>query len=96
MGSKKIVIDEKSLFVVRCAAGFKISEYDLKRRGAGDMLGIAQSGKSPFIIANLIDDFNILTVASKDANMILNNTNKYSEFVNYVRKIIHSNEKYVD
>ena len=87
---------ERLSYIKSCNDGFKISEYDLKRRGAGDMLGIAQSGKSPFIIANLIDDFNILTVASKDANMILNNTNKYSEFVNYVRKIIHSNEKYVD
>ena len=76
--------------------GFKISEYDLKRRGAGDMLGLAQSGKSPFVIANLIDDFNILKEASKDANYIISNARNYEAFIDSIRKIIHNSEKYVD
>ena len=76
--------------------GFKISEYDLKRRGAGDMLGLAQSGKSPFTIANLIDDFNILVVASKDARKILSNQNQYKEIIDDTLQIIHNFEKYVD
>lgn len=76
--------------------GFKISEYDLKRRGAGDMLGLAQSGKSPFQIANLIDDFNILVVASKDASKIIANQEKYQDIIDKTLKIIHNFDQYVD
>ena len=83
-------------FISSTNDGFKISEYDLKRRGAGDMLGVAQSGKSPFMVANLIDDFNILKVASEDAKMILNNESKYQEYLTHIRQIIHSNEQFVD
>ena len=87
---------DRLTFIANNNDGFKISEYDLKRRGAGDMLGLAQSGKSPFKLANLIDDFNILQAASKDASMMLSNESKYKDFIDYVRKIIHSSEQYVD
>ena len=83
-------------FIANCNDGFKISEYDLKRRGAGDMLGLAQSGKSPFLIANLIDDFNILSVASKDAKMMLENADKYIKYLNHIKLIIHSQQQFVD
>lgn len=83
-------------FISSTNDGFKISEYDLKRRGAGDMLGIAQSGKSPFNVANLIDDFNILQVASKDAKYILDNQEHFQEYLTHIKQIIHSNEQFVD
>ena len=83
-------------FIASCNDGFKISEYDLKRRGAGDMLGLAQSGRSPFLLANLIDDFNILKVASNDVKFILDNQDKYSKYLSHIKKIIHSNEQFVD
>lgn len=89
-------VKDRLSFIASTNDGFKISEYDLKRRGAGDMLGLAQSGKSPFLIANLIDDFNILKAASKDAIEIINDINKYQVFVNKIKKIIHNSEKYVD
>ena len=89
-------VNERLSFIASSNDGFKISEFDLKRRGAGDMLGLAQSGKSPFTIANLIDDFNILKEASKDATYIMQNINKYSTFVDSIRDIIHNSEKYVD
>ena len=76
-------------FIASCNDGFKISEYDLKRRGAGDMLGLAQSGKSPFKVANLIDDFNILQVASKDASMILSNESKRKEHLSCSTKRVY-------
>ena len=89
------VIDRLS-YIKSCNDGFKISEYDLKRRGAGDMLGLSQSGKSPFTIANLIDDFNILVAASKDASYIINNESKYKTLINKCYDIIHNVDKYVD
>lgn len=83
-------------FICTTNDGFKISEYDLKRRGAGDMLGIAQSGKSPFTIANLIDDFKILKVASEDATKIVNDTVKYKDYLRYINSILEQNENYLD
>ena len=89
-------VNERLSFIESSNDGFKISEFDLKRRGAGDMLGLAQSGKSPFTIANLIDDFNILKQASLDASYIMQNSKKYEGFINYIREILHTAEKYVD
>ena len=60
------------------------------------MLGLAQSGKSPFTIANLIDDFNILVTASKDASYIISNESEYKTLINKCYDIIHNVDKYVD
>ena len=43
--------------------GFKISEFDMELRGAGDFFGTRQSGLPTFRIANLITDFHILDQA---------------------------------
>ena len=89
-------VNERLSFISSTNDGFKISEFDLKRRGAGDMLGLAQSGKSPFTIANLIDDFNILLAASKDANYIILNNGKYQKIIDKFVELIHKNNQYVD
>ena len=60
------------------------------------MLGLAQSGKSPFQVANLIDDFNILVVASKDAKKIINNQDAYQYIIDRTLRIIHNFDQYVD
>lgn len=51
--------------------GFKISEKDLELRGPGEFFGTKQHGLPELKIANLITDMNILTVAQKDASLIL-------------------------
>ncbi|MBT4879802.1 MAG: ATP-dependent DNA helicase RecG [Alphaproteobacteria bacterium] len=52
--------------------GFRIAEEDLKLRGAGDIMGSQQSGKSPFRIANLFIHQDLLQKAYKDAQLLLN------------------------
>ena len=89
-------VNERLNFMASNNDGFKISEYDLKHRGAGDMLGLEQSGKSPFVISSLIDDFNILKEASKDARYIINHPFEYQNINNHIEMIIHTSEKYVD
>ena len=89
-------VSERLKFISSTNDGFLISEYDLKRRGAGDMLGIAQSGKSPFTIANLIDDYNILKVASKDAFYILNNEDNFEDYISHISDIINKSINFVD
>ncbi len=51
--------------------GFKISETDLKIRGAGDLLGLQQSGLPKFRIANIETQGELLKMAFDDARMVM-------------------------
>ena len=58
---------ERLKTMVETSDGFKISEVDLRLRGAGDMMGTRQSGELQFKIADLIKDGNILEYSRKVA-----------------------------
>lgn len=51
--------------------GFRLSEEDLKLRGAGDFFGKKQSGLPEFKVADLIHDYRALEVAQTDAAHIV-------------------------
>jgi ATP-dependent DNA helicase RecG len=51
--------------------GFRISEVDLEMRGAGDVLGTAQSGLPRFQIADLERQAGLMKVAQDDARQLL-------------------------
>lgn len=51
--------------------GFRISETDLQMRGAGDMIGTAQSGLPRFHIADLERQAGLMAVAQSDARALL-------------------------
>lgn len=51
--------------------GFRISETDLQMRGAGDMIGTAQSGLPRFQIADLERQPDLMAVAQSDARTLL-------------------------
>ena len=51
--------------------GFRLAEEDLRLRGAGDLLGTAQSGLPVFRMADLTEHASFLSVARDDANLIL-------------------------
>ncbi len=51
--------------------GFRIAEEDLKIRGAGDLLGVRQSGLPNFRIADLELDGELMRVAQDDARLVL-------------------------
>ena len=53
--------------------GFKISEEDLRIRGAGDVLGLEQSGIPKFLVANLENQNYLLEMARDDSRMLLEN-----------------------
>ena len=52
--------------------GFRIAEEDLAIRGAGDMIGTAQSGLPRFRIADLERQTALLELAQSDARKLLN------------------------
>jgi len=51
--------------------GFRISEEDLEMRGAGDLIGTAQSGLPQFRIADLEHQAALMAVAQSDARKLL-------------------------
>ncbi len=52
--------------------GFVIAEEDLRLRGAGELLGVRQSGLPVFRLADLTAHAELLAVAKDDADLILN------------------------
>ncbi|MBI9018904.1 MAG: ATP-dependent DNA helicase RecG [Phycisphaerae bacterium] len=53
--------------MVKTCDGFKIAEEDLKIRGPGEFFGTAQHGLPELKVASLIDDYELLLLARKDA-----------------------------
>jgi ATP-dependent DNA helicase RecG len=51
--------------------GFRIAETDLQMRGAGDLIGTAQSGMPKFRIADLETQTALMAVAQTDARALL-------------------------
>ena len=51
--------------------GFKISETDLQMRGAGDLIGTAQSGLPKFRVADLESQTGLMKTAHRDARALL-------------------------
>ncbi len=63
---------ERRLKVIRDTEdGFRISEEDLSMRGAGDLIGTAQSGLPRFRVADLERQAGLMAVAQTDARTLL-------------------------
>ena len=63
---------ERRLTVLRDTEdGFRISEEDLAMRGAGDLIGTAQSGLPRFRVADLERQAGLMAVAQSDARRLL-------------------------
>jgi len=56
--------------------GFRISEEDLAMRGAGDVIGTAQSGLPRFRIADMESQTALMQIAQSDARKMLNDDPK--------------------
>ena len=63
---------ERRLTVIRDTEdGFRIAEEDLAMRGAGDLIGTAQSGLPRFRVADLEKQASLMAVAQSDARRLL-------------------------
>ena len=53
--------------------GFKLAEEDLKMRGEGDLFGKAQSGLPEFQVGDVVNNYNTMVVAQKEAKKLIKN-----------------------
>ncbi|MHC4988831.1 MAG: ATP-dependent DNA helicase RecG [Planctomycetota bacterium] len=59
--------------MTRSRDGFEIAEHDLKLRGPGELFSARQHGLPDLKIANIVDDFELLNLARRDAFAMIAN-----------------------
>lgn len=62
---------ERMQIMTETTNGFVLAQKDLELRGAGDVLGVKQSGMPEFKVGDPIADLNVLQVAQQDAHAIV-------------------------
>lgn len=87
---------ERLNFFASTNNGFKISEYDLKLRGPGEFLGVKQHGLPEFKVADIVNDVDIVMMAREDANMIVENSEKYKDLIDHVKNLYSERLRLLD
>ncbi|MBU3189213.1 ATP-dependent DNA helicase RecG [Clostridium bowmanii] len=72
---KNKIVKKRLEVLIKSNDGFFIAEEDLKNRGAGELFGFKQSGESGLLLADVIEDFNILKLANSEAKQLLQSDN---------------------
>ena len=96
--SSKEAIDRLK-YMEKSHDGFEISTYDLQLRGPGEVLGSRQSGLPTFLVADVLKDFNILTIAREDAMKMIDDYHHHKGYQKLIAKIqenLKENNEYVD
>ncbi|MBU3180403.1 ATP-dependent DNA helicase RecG [Clostridium psychrophilum] len=72
---KNKIVRRRLEVLIKSNDGFYIAEEDLKTRGAGELFGIKQHGESGLILADVIEDIDILKLANKEAKQLIQSDN---------------------
>lgn len=69
------IVKKRLEILVKSNDGFFIAEEDLKTRGAGELFGFKQHGESGLILADVIEDINVLKTANSEAKKLMQSDN---------------------
>jgi len=90
------VVRKRLEVLIKSNDGFYIAEEDLKTRGAGELFGMRQSGESGLILADVINDIDILKLANNEAKMLIKSNNIEDERVkNEILENIQKSSSYI-
>ncbi|EJT5916184.1 ATP-dependent DNA helicase RecG [Clostridium perfringens] len=94
--TKNDITRRRMKIMTESSDGFYIAEEDLKLRGAGEVFGMRQHGDEGFILANVVDDINILKCANHEAKLIVNNINEDNKkLCTEIMRGIERNSRYI-
>lgn len=94
--TKNYITRRRMEIMTESSDGFYIAEEDLKLRGAGEVFGMRQHGDEGFILANVVDDINILKCANHEAKLIVNNINEDNKkLCTEIMRGIERNSRYI-
>jgi ATP-dependent DNA helicase RecG len=85
------IVKRRLDILIKSNDGFFIAEEDLKTRGGGELFGFRQHGESGLILADVIEDINILKSANSEAKKLIESDD--SEDKNIKNKIIEKIEQ---
>lgn len=94
--TKNKITKKRMEIMVGSSDGFHIAEEDMKLRGTGEIFGMRQHGEEGLLLANLIDDINILKYANEEARRVITNKTKENiRICNEILKSLQRTTKYI-
>ena len=86
----KTEIGKKRMNIITSTSnGFKLAEEDLKLRGEGDIFGKAQSGLPQFQVGDVVNDYNTLVTAQKEARILVKaDPNLESSEITFLQEVL--------
>jgi ATP-dependent DNA helicase RecG len=73
---KNEIVKKRLEIIKESCDGFKIAEEDLKIRGSGELFGFRQHGENNLILADVIEDIELLKSANLEARKLISSSNE--------------------
>lgn len=73
---KNEVVKKRLETIQNNSDGFKIAEEDLKIRGSGELFGFRQSGENNLILADVVEDIDLLRVANLSVKKLIKSSDE--------------------
>jgi ATP-dependent DNA helicase RecG len=91
---KNEVVKKRLEIIKESSDGFKIAEEDLKIRGSGELFGFRQHGENNLLLADVIEDMELLKVANLEAKKLIKSRDEKDIKVKneIIRKLDHTSK----
>jgi ATP-dependent DNA helicase RecG len=73
---KNEIVKKRLEIIKESNDGFKIAEEDLKIRGSGELFGFRQHGENSLLLADVIEDIELLKAANLEAKKLIKSSDE--------------------